>query len=89
MNFWNILQITFGLILTLKKPVEVLLLLPFFLKRYRNLTQLLDFAYEAKELRAFHVGQGIIEVGREPFDQGNDEGIEISQLLLGISEKII
>jgi hypothetical protein len=49
-NFWNLLLITFGLILTLKEPVEVLLLLTFLLESGRNLTQLLDFADESEEL---------------------------------------
>ena len=88
-NFGNVLQIKFGLILTFKKPVEVLLLLSFLLKRGRYFAQLLDFSDKSKELRALHIWQGVIEVGRKSLDQGNDEFVKIYQLLLGLSEEMI
>jgi hypothetical protein len=88
-NFWNILQITFRLILSLKEPVKVLLLLTFLLESCRNLTQLLDFSDKSEELRALHVGEGVVNVGREFLNEGDDESIEVSQLLLSVSEEIV
>jgi hypothetical protein len=88
-HFGNVLQINFGLILTFKKPVEVLLLLPFLLKRGRYLAQLLDFSDKSKEFRALHIGQRVVEVGGESLDQGDDEVVKISQLLLGVGEEMI
>jgi hypothetical protein len=88
-NLWNLLLNTFGLILPLKEPVEVLLLLTFLLESACNLAQLLDFADKSEEVRALHVGKRVVNVGRELLNEGDDEGIEVSQLLLSISEEIV
>jgi hypothetical protein len=65
------------------------MLLPFLLYRGRYFAKLLDFGNELQELRALHIGDRIIEVCREFLNKGNYESIEVSQLLLGISEEIV